>query len=342
MIHKIETKTGNIGIAGSNTLEKVTPRAASSSSSIISEKTLKVNTLNSASTFSNTARRSLPDVSIANSNFSHLECTIYSLNSAISIIEQLKTNCRKALQVPESQKKTFLQLTKQSHIQLVNLQKNANFKDNALLNEDLSVVSNSDWLDFYFKGVNIKTARDHDEVISFQFEDGKPAAVRAKVKIEHTQQDIAKVMSDALSPRGIKVKVNSYGDLAFSVLRSKWSELKNGIWVSGGGQSLPSGNPIKVKSIPINNNFVDITALNFNNTDEIRKSIPKLDLLLSNSKSLIMKINSEKINIPEHVSKNNWDTSGFVKNGIHVVDNSVSILIAQANANRDNVVELLS
>ncbi len=163
-----------------------------------------------------------------------------------------------------------------------------------------------------------------------------------------------------MPPRSIQVEVDKYGDLAFSVPKEQWPEIKKGIWMSGGGQILPSGNPVKAKLESKDKAAVEPQELEFGKPPQsTRKALADIERMMQKIQQALSQMSKVQRQVSldlEQLMTTNQMKSGVINAdgvieaswleapgdvSLQLIDNAVPTLLAQANASRHNVVALL-
>lgn len=198
-----------------------------------------------------------------------------------------------------------------------------------------------------------------DEVLRFQFDAGKPSSVRARIEASDTPREVADKLNQALSPREIQVDLDKYGELSFNVDKSRWPEVRHGVWMSGNGQIMPAGNPVKLRAEPHDKQAADVAELEFGKPETTRKALADIERLLQKVQRALQEIEHRQAQTAaelERVASSQKSRSVVVNASgnlemswldapenvsMHLVKNAVPTLLAQANATRQNVVALL-
>ncbi|MDD1793567.1 hypothetical protein LRP50_10545 [Enterovibrio sp. ZSDZ42] len=306
-------------------------------------------------------RGQLAETSARHQQVAHAESAAQALKEAVNMLEQLRQLGRRTLQAREGEKQQLQQSLGHMKNRLAKLSKEAQYDGEPLLFHDLSprLRGDSQQTGFTVKGLRLNGWRNQDEVLRFQFDSGQPSSVRARVSWEDAPRDVAESLNKALASRDIQVGLDKYGELSFSVDKSRWSEVKGGIWVSGSGQILPAGNPIKAKVETTDKASPDIEALDFNKPESVRKALGDIERVLQSVRHSLQALDDKQKQLDADLAQTAFTkpvTSTMVTDSgalsatwfnlpegitLQLVSNAVPTLLAQANATRHNVVALL-
>jgi len=284
-----------------------------------------------------------------------------ALQEASELLGQLRQMARRSLNAQENKKDQLQQSLHQLKNKLVKLTREAKYEGEQVLHHDLTprLSEQPQQEGFSVKGLRLNTLRQQDEILRFQFDSGTPNSVRARIDNDETTEEIADKLSQAFAPRSIQVEVDKYGDLAFSVPKAQWPEIKKGIWMSGGGQILPSGNPVKAKLEPKDKAAVEPQELDFGKPQSTRKALADIERMMQKIQQALSQMSKVQRQVSldlEQLMTTNQMKSGVINAdgvieaswleapddvSLQLIDNAVPTLLAQANASRHNVVALL-
>ncbi|KLV06603.1 hypothetical protein ABT56_08220 [Photobacterium aquae] len=303
----------------------------------------------------------LVQTSRAHRQAAQAESAMQALKEANSLLGQLRNMARRSLNAQENKKDQLQQSLHQLKGKLVRLTREASYGGEAVLHHDLTPKLDGDTQteQFSIKGMRLNTMRQQDEILRFQFEEGQPSSVRAKIESHHSTDEIAVVLDKAFAPRDIKVGVDRYGDLSFTAPKEAWPEIRRGVWMSGGGQVLPSGSPVKAKVENRDKGQVEPQQLEFGKPQSTRKALADIDRMMQKVAQSLAQIEKQQqavVQQLEEVSRSITAKSGVINSdgsieaswlqapedvSLLLIDNAVPTLLAQANATRHNVVALL-
>jgi hypothetical protein len=284
-----------------------------------------------------------------------------ALQNANDMLGQLRQLARRSLNTQEDKKDQLQQSLHQLKNKLTKLTREAKYEGEPVLHHDLTprLSGEQHKEEFSFKGMRLNTLRQQDEVLRFQFDSGVPSSVRVRIDNDENNHEIAEKLNKAFAPRSIQVEVDKYGDLAFNVPKAQWPEIKKGIWMSGGGQILPAGNPIKAKLEQRDKTAIEPQDLEFGKPQSTRKALADIERMMQKvqqSLAHISKVQQQVSQDLERLVATNMMKSGVMNDegvieaswleapnnvSLQLLDNAVPTLLAQANASRHNVVALL-
>lgn len=297
----------------------------------------------------------------AHSQVAQAESAQQALKEASNLLGQLRNMARRSLNTQENKKDQLQQSLHQLKGKLTRLTREAKYDGQPVLHHDLTPRLDGEQLseNFSIKGMRFNTLRQQDEILRFQFEDGQPSSVRGKIESHQSLEEVAETLNTAFAPRDIQVKADKYGDLAFSASKAEWPSIRRGMWMSGGGQILPSGNPVKAKLENQDKGQVEPQQLEFGKPQSTRKALADIDRMMqkvSQSLAHIEKQQQAVIEQLESITRSMSMKSGVINRdgsieaswlrapedvSLQLIDNAVPTLLAQANATRHNVVALL-
>ena len=306
-------------------------------------------------------RSLLTQTTLAHNQAAQAQTAQRALRDASDLLNQLRQTARRSLNAQEGKRDQLQQSLHQLKNKLSKLTREAKYQNEPVLHHDLTprLSGEQQQETFGIKGLRLNTLRNQDEIIRFQFESGSPATVRTMIELDETNQEVAEKFDRALSPRGIQVAVDKFGDLAFTVDKAEWPNLRKGVWLTGGGQILPSGSPIKAKLESHDKQAVSPDELSFAKPQQVRKSLADIERMLQKVQQALSQIDTVQKQVSadlERVVRTNSLKSGVVNAqgdieaswleapqdvSLQLIENAVPTLLAQANATRHNVVALL-
>lgn len=282
-----------------------------------------------------------------------------ALTEAKKHLEQLLQVTRRSLTTNESKRTQLQQQLNQLKSKLKKIT-NTKFDDKNVLHQDFTIRNNKskDQVKFALKGLRLNTLRNHPEILRFQVE-GK-SINRVYIEPDDSSENIASKLSSSLSHHSISVGVDKFDELTFQVEKQEWPKVCKAIWMSGGGQILPSGNLIKAR-MDVQDDTVDgPEGLDFTDAQSTRlaiaqigKMLQKVELAMADltrvqqeaNQDLLRHVAAQQSALPEfepetpEISKSWFEQSEDAP--FMLTNKAVSILLAQANASRDQVVALL-
>ncbi|WP_299019608.1 hypothetical protein [uncultured Photobacterium sp.] len=303
----------------------------------------------------------LVQTSLAHRQAAQAQSTQKALQEASELLGQLRQAARRSLNVQENKKDQLQQTLHQLKNKLVKLTRETKYENEPVLHHDLTprLSEQPQQEGFSMKGLRLNTMRQQDEILRFQFDSGTPGSVRVRIDNDENINEIADNMNQAFAPRNIQVDVDKYGDLAFSVPKEQWPEVKKGVWMSGGGQILPAGNPVKAKLEPHDKQAVEPQDLEFAKPQSTRKALADIERMMQKVQQALSQMGKVQRQVSQDLERlvtTNMMKSGLVSSdgvieaswleapenvSLKLMDNAVPTLLAQANASRYNVVALL-
>ncbi|ELR67082.1 hypothetical protein C942_03683 [Photobacterium marinum] len=303
----------------------------------------------------------LVQTSLAHRQAAQAQSAQKALQEAGDLLNQLRQMARRSLNAQENKKDQLQQTLHQLKNKLVKLTRESKYEDEPVLHHDLTprLSEQPQQEGFSMKGLRLNTMRQQDEILRFQFDSGTPGTVQVRINNDENTTEIADKMSQAFAPRNIQVGVDKYGDLSFSVPKEQWPEIKKGVWMSGGGQILPAGNPVKAKLESHDKQAVEPQELEFGKPQSTRKALADIERMMQKIQQALSQMSKVQRQVSQDLERlvtTNTMKSGIVSNdgaieaswleapenvSLQLMDNAVPTLLAQANASRHNVVALL-
>lgn len=274
-----------------------------------------------------------------------------ALRDAAELLNQLRQNARRMVNAPENKRGALEANISQLHHKLMKLQQSSEYQGQQVLHHDLSprLVGEQNQTAFTIKGLRLQNARHQEEVLRFQFESGSPASVMARISPDQGPQEVADTLTQALKARDVYVEADKFGDLVFSTPKEHWPEIRDGVWMSGSGQILPSGSPIKAQLDP-QQKVAEPAALNFDQPQSVRQAVADIDRMLQQVQQALANISKVQKALRQQMPKVGMADNSVIDSAtlgapqnisIQLINNAVPTLLAQANASRHNVTALL-
>ncbi|WP_064601647.1 hypothetical protein [Photobacterium sp. J15] len=360
MVNQITSSHNTLRSSDSTQADRVTKQQPVVAVPKVSEKQQKEQQQNSS--LGNQKKGSLlVQTSLAHRQAAQAQSAQKALQEASELLNQLRQMARRSLNVQENKKDQLQQTLHQLKNKLVKLTRDAKYEDEPVLHHDLTprLSEQPQQEGFSMKGLRLNTMRQQDEILRFQFDSGTPSSVRVRIDNDENINEIAEKMNQAFAPRNIQVDVDRFGDLAFSVPKEQWPEIKKGVWMSGGGQILPSGNPVKAKLESHDKQAAEPQELEFAKPQSTRKALADIERMMQKVQQALAEMSKVQRQVSidlERMVTTNMMKSGVVNNdgsieatwleapqdvSLQLMDNAVPTLLAQANASRHNVVALL-
>lgn len=360
MVNQITSSTSTQRSIDGSQLTKVTTREPITAVAKVTEK----KELNERKQHSAAQPQSslLVQTSRANHQVSQAQSAVQALKEANGLLGQLRNMARRSLNAQESKKDQLQQTLHQLKGKLTRLTKEANYAGEKLLHHDLTpkVGDAPQTEQFSIKGMRFNSLRQQGEILRFQFDEGQPSAVRVKIEPHQSIDEVATELDKALSKRAINVNVDRFGELEFSVPKEEWPAMRKGVWMSGAGQILPAGNPVKAKLENHDKAQVEPEDLEFGKPQSTRKALADIDRMMHKVSQSLAQIEKQQQALVEQLDQvtrevarqrtskvdvNRSEHAGWLDSpeqvSLNLVDNAVPTLLAQANATRHNVVALL-
>lgn len=368
MVNQINTSQPQVTTTGA-ALERVASQPVASTPRVTPKREREQSSLERQPLATGHRRRELADTKLQHQQAAHAQSAVAALKEAVTLLEQLRQTARRSLQARENEKQQLQQSLGHLKSRLTRLIKESRYDGEPVLHHDLSprLRGSNEQHNFTVKGLRLNGWRSQDEVVRFQFDHGQPTAVRARIRWDDTPKAVAETLNKALAPRDIQVGLDKYGELAFTIDKGRWTEVKSGIWVSGNGQMLPAGNPVKAKVELQDKQSTDPEALDFSKPEATRNALADIERLLQKIRYSLQALDEKQKQLETELAQSmaarplvRGHTAGshtglVAEDGsieaswfelpqditLLLVNNAVPTLLAQANATRHNVVSLL-
>lgn len=360
MVNQIVSSTSTLRSGDSTQPTRIASQQPVAAVARVSEKKGSDASRQSAHSY-NTSGSFLVQTARAHSQVAQAESAQQALRDASNLLGQMRQLARRSLNVQDNKKDQVQQSLHQLKGKLTRLAQGAQYDGQPVLYHDLTPRLDGESLSeqFTIKGMRFNTLRQHDEIVRFQFEEGQPASVRAKIESHMSLEEAAEALNTAFAPRDIQVKPDRYGDVVFSAPKAAWPSIRRGVWMSGGGQILPSGNPVKAKLENQDKTQVEPQQLEFGKPESTRKALADIDRMLQKVSQSLAHLDKQQQAVVEQldrIARSMAPTSRIINSdgsieaswlqapeevSLLLIDNAVPTLLAQANATRHNVVALL-
>ncbi len=359
MVNQISSSPNTLRSGDSTQPERIAQQQPVAAVSRVSEKKSRQEQQQSGLT--GKPRSLLTQTTLAHNQAAQAQTAQKALRDASELLNQLRQVARRSLSSQEGKRDQLQQSLHQLKGKLVKLTREAKYQGAPVLHHDLTprLEGEQQTEQFGIKGLRLNTLRSQDEIVRFQFESGSPSSVRALIESDENSHEIANKLDRALAPRGIQVGVDKFGDMAFTVDKAEWVNIRKGVWVSGGGQILPSGNPIKARLESHDKQATEPEALEFGKPQQSRQALADIERMLQKVQQALSQIDRAQQQVGadlERIVRTNSLKSGIVNQqgdieatwmdapqevSLQLIENAVPTLLAQANATRHNVVALL-
>lgn len=369
MVNKVNTQQPPVTAPTGTTLEPVTSQPVTETARVTAKREQPSPSSERPPLAKGRQRGALVETKVRHQEAAHAQSAVSALKEAVALLEQLRQIARRSLQARENEKSQLQQSLSHLKSRLTRLTKDARYDGEPVLHHDLSprLRGSNDQHSFTVKGVRLNGWRNQDEVVRFQFDHGQPSTVRARIRWDDSPKAIVETLNKALAPRDIQVALDKYGELIFTIDKGRWPDIKGGIWVSGNGQVLPAGNPVKAKVEPQEAHGPDPDGLDFSKPETTRQALADIERLLQKIHHSLQALDKQQKQREAELAQSlaasplvrrytpDEHTTLIAPDGsieaswfelpkditLLLVNNAVPTLLAQANATRHNVVALL-